>query len=347
MNVQRLIDEIVRQTTVLIAQLSTSAGLRAPLSHLADQVFLELARELDAQGVRRKVAADMFGMALRSYQMKLRRLSEGAERSEVSLWQELYADLSKRSATRAELERRHRVHPPKQIAAALQDMVQSGIAYCSGRGSETLFGLTTEADRRHLSSTEERRVLRDLCWYLVASGAAGTREALHEQLRVDAETADAVIDELLAEGPLIESEQGLRASKFEIGVGAERGWETSVYDHFRAVTTAIAAKVARPVATDDDAIGGGTRSFMVYPEHPAAHEVYALLSETRSRTREVWQRVSEYNERVPPPEDCDRVTFYFGQNVVRGVEADHGEHDGSTRDESGSQGASMDQGVAV
>lgn len=74
MNVQLLIDEIVRQTTVLIAQLSTAAGLRAPLSHLADQVFVELARELDAQGVRRKVVADMFGMALRSYQMKLRRL---------------------------------------------------------------------------------------------------------------------------------------------------------------------------------------------------------------------------------------------------------------------------------
>jgi hypothetical protein len=63
-----LIDAVVRQTTLLIAQLATSAGIRAPLAHLADQVFLELAREIEQQGVSKKVAADMFGIALRSYQ---------------------------------------------------------------------------------------------------------------------------------------------------------------------------------------------------------------------------------------------------------------------------------------
>lgn len=31
-----LIDAIVRQTTLLIAQLATSAGIRAPLANLAD-----------------------------------------------------------------------------------------------------------------------------------------------------------------------------------------------------------------------------------------------------------------------------------------------------------------------
>ena len=66
----------MRQTTVLIAQLSTSSGVRAPLSHVADQVFVELAREIEAQGVRRQVVADMFGMALRSYQKKVHRLVE-------------------------------------------------------------------------------------------------------------------------------------------------------------------------------------------------------------------------------------------------------------------------------
>jgi hypothetical protein len=63
-NLRLVIDGIVRQTTVLIAQLSTTSGLRSPLAHVADQVFLELAREIEAQGVRRPVAADMFGLAL-------------------------------------------------------------------------------------------------------------------------------------------------------------------------------------------------------------------------------------------------------------------------------------------
>ena len=78
MDLKLLIDGIVRQTTVLIAQLSTSAGVRAPLAHVADQVFLELAREIEALGVGRRVAADMFGMALRSYQKKMQRLTESA-----------------------------------------------------------------------------------------------------------------------------------------------------------------------------------------------------------------------------------------------------------------------------
>jgi hypothetical protein len=322
MNVQLLIDEIVRQTTVLIAQLSTSAGLRAPLSHVASQVFLELARELDAQGVRRRVVADMFGLALRSYQTKVRRLSEAHERSGGSLWQDVYTTLAQGSATRAELERRHRPYVPKQIAAALQDMVESGLAYSSGRGAETLFGLTSDADRQHLSATEALRVQRDLCRYLVASGSATTREHLQQQLRLSTEAIDALVSALVAEGYLAQQGSELRARHFELGVGTEQGWETAVLDHFRAVTTAIAAKVSRPIAQADDEVGGSTRSFLVHAEHPCRQEVMNILRETRQRTAEVWTRVSAHNEAFPPPEDADRVTFYFGQNVVRGAAED-------------------------
>jgi hypothetical protein len=65
MNIQLLIDAIVRQTTVLVAELATAGGARAPLAHVANQVFMDLAAELERQGVSRKVSADMFGLALR------------------------------------------------------------------------------------------------------------------------------------------------------------------------------------------------------------------------------------------------------------------------------------------
>src|SRR6185295_9510551 len=87
MNGKLLIDAIVRQTTVLLAQLSTAAGIRAPLAHVADEVFLSLSREIEAQGVGRKVAADMFGMALRTYQKKVQRLTESATEREKTLWE--------------------------------------------------------------------------------------------------------------------------------------------------------------------------------------------------------------------------------------------------------------------
>src|ERR1041384_1380691 len=108
MSVQVLIDSIVRQVTVLIAQLATSGGIRAPLAHVANQVFLELANELEAQGVSRKVSADMFGMALRAYVRKVQRLSESSTERGRTLWEAVYGYLSQhRVVTRKELSERY------------------------------------------------------------------------------------------------------------------------------------------------------------------------------------------------------------------------------------------------
>ena len=48
MNSKLLVDAIVRQTTVLIAQLCTAAGVRAPLAHLAQDGVISLRFEASA-----------------------------------------------------------------------------------------------------------------------------------------------------------------------------------------------------------------------------------------------------------------------------------------------------------
>jgi len=115
MNLKLLIDSIVRQTTVLIAQLATAQGVRAPLAHVANQVFLDLAQELNRQGVSRKVSADMFGLALRTYLRKLQRLDEGATDRGHSLWEAVLRHLQTKSGAvllRTEvLSRFHRDDP--------------------------------------------------------------------------------------------------------------------------------------------------------------------------------------------------------------------------------------------
>src|SRR5678816_1436520 len=104
---QILIDNIVRQTTILIAQLATSGGVRSPLAQLADRVFLDLARELDSQGVSRKVSADMFGMALRAYLRKIQRLNESSTDQGRSLWEAVYEHLRRAGfVTRADVVKR-------------------------------------------------------------------------------------------------------------------------------------------------------------------------------------------------------------------------------------------------
>ena len=142
MNVQLLIDAIVRQTTILVAELATAGGARAPLAHVANQVFADLAAELDRQGVSRKVSADMFGIALRSYQRKVARLRESSTVRGQSLWEAIHDFLTSRGvATRAEVLTHFSQDAEELVSGVLRDLAESGLIYTSGRGVGALFGL--------------------------------------------------------------------------------------------------------------------------------------------------------------------------------------------------------------
>lgn len=319
MHVKLLIDEIVRQTTVLIAQLSTAAGIRAPLSHLADQVFLELAKELEAQGVKRKVVADMFGLALRSYQLKFQRLSEGGH-VETSLWEDIHALLAKGTHTRAEVAEALKTAEANDIIGVLNDLVGSGLAYVSGRGAAAVYGLTSQADRERLTMVDEKQAVYHLLWQLVATGRAHNAEELRRQVSVQETALQEALSALCSDGRIIEQEGRLVAPSFDIPVGAEFGWEAAISDHFRAMVTAIASKLKHGRAAHGDRNGGETLGFLVYDGHPMQQQVYELLHTTRQRLDAVWIQVMEHNRANPPPENADRVTFYFGQSVLSGGE---------------------------
>jgi hypothetical protein len=317
MHVKLLIDDIVRQTTVLIAQLSTAAGIRAPLSHLADQVFLELAKELEGQGVKRKVVADMFGLALRSYQLKFQRLSEGGD-AETSLWEDIHGLLSKGARTRTELSTLLRTAEANDIAGVLRDLVGSGLAYVSGRGASAVYGLTSQADRERLTASDEKNAVYHLVWQLIATGRAKDVDDLRRQVAVSEAALAEALNALLADGRVLEREQHLVAPTFDIPVGAEFGWEAAISDHFRALVTAVGQKLEHGRSESGDRNGGETLGFLVYDGHPMQQEVYELLQTTRGRLDEIWTRVAAYNRINRPPEHADRVTFYFGQSVTVG-----------------------------
>jgi hypothetical protein len=132
-NTQLLIDSIVRQVAVLIAQLPTAGGVRAPVAHLANQVFVDLAHELEAQGVSRKVSADMFGTALRGYLRKLQRLTEGQSDTGRTLWQSVLDYIvATRLATRADILRRFKQDAQLQVSAVLRDLGGPGALRARG-----------------------------------------------------------------------------------------------------------------------------------------------------------------------------------------------------------------------
>jgi hypothetical protein len=322
MNTKLLVDSIVRQTTVLIAQLCTAAGVRAPLAQIADQVFLGLSRELDAQGVGRKVAADMFGLALRSYQKKVQRLTESETQREKTLWEAIIDYLREQgSVPRRRIFERFARDDEDAVAAILNDLVSSGLAYSSGRGGSAVFGLTSAVDRERMADEDLHATLPAMAWLIVYREGPMDAAALEARLGPDATEIGGILEELEREGRVQrDPSTGLyRSSSVTIAVGDRAGWEAAVLDHFQGVAKAIAAKVRLgPQSELAELIGGATLSFDVYRGHPLEREVYCLLASIRAQVNEVWSRLAAHNREHPiADQEKIKVTFYLGQNVER------------------------------
>lgn len=322
MNTKLLVDSIVRQTTVLIAQLCTAAGVRAPLAQIADQVFLGLSRELETQGVGRKVAADMFGLALRSYQKKVQRLTESETLRDKTLWEAIIDYMRDQgSVPRRRIFERFQRDDEHAVAAILNDLVSSGLAYSTGRGQSALFGLTSALDQERMAGEEQRATLPAVVWLIVYREGPLDETALAARLAMDGGALRSILKDLESEGRVQRDPASgcYRSSTVTIAVGDRAGWEAAVLDHFQAVAKAVAAKVKMAAGSElEKLVGGATLSFDVHPGHPMEAEVYQLLAAVRAQVNEVWNRLAAYN-RDHPVSDAQKtkVTFYMGQNVER------------------------------
>jgi hypothetical protein len=311
-------DGVVRQTTVLLAQLSTTAGARSPLAHVADQVFVELAREIESQGVRRQVVADMFGMALRSYQKKMRRLTESASVSEQTLWQGVLNLVEREQPTRSRVLERFQFDGEREVAAVLKDLVRSGLVSVTGNGDEAVYTVTSDGVRDKVQRRQDIDSIANLAWLLIFRREVEARAELAARLGVDEPLASAALDELLRSGRVSELGGRLVSSNVVLPLGAEQGWETAILDHFRTVSVAIATKIRTGFggAKADDRIGGSTFTFTVTPGHPYERDVNELLKRTRLQAQALWDKVAAHNqEHAPDPEQSTRVSFYVGQVV--------------------------------
>ena len=324
METRHLIDSVVQQTTALIAQLATSAGLRAPLAHIADQVFLDLSKEIEQQGVTRNVVADMFGMALRTYQKKVNRLRASATQGEQTLWQGVLGHVREQGgATRTQVLAAFRSDDERHVIAVLSDLVASNLLYATGRGQHAAYRATSVDDQRTLFEELSLETLVHMVWLEIGDQPGCTRIALHERFEGDPERIDEALASLLADGRVQVQRDGdeerFRTQRVLVPVGSEAGWETAVFDHFRAVCGAIAAKLRDGGSSADGRAfkGGSTLSFEVHPDHPHEAEVKALLERTREQLFELWERVSQHNQKHPVEEsERTKVVFYFGQNVI-------------------------------
>jgi hypothetical protein len=284
---------------------------------VADQVFVELAREIEAQGVRRQVVADMFGMALRSYQKKMRRLTESASVSEQTLWQAVLDLVEREEPTRSRVLERFQFDGEREVGAVLTDLLRSGLVSVTGTGNEAAYAVTSHALREKVQRRQDLDSVANVAWLLIFRGEVARRDELAARLGVEPESARAALDELLRSGRVKEEEGKLVSSNVVLPLGGEQGWEAAILDHYRTVAVAIATKVRTGFGGSkvDDRIGGSTFTFTVGPNHPYERDVYELLKRTRLAAQELWDKVAAHNQDHPPGDQSTRVSFYVGQTL--------------------------------
>lgn len=314
-----VIDAVIQQTTILVAQLATAKGVRAPLSHVEDQVFLELANAIEAQGVSRKVAADMFGLALRSYQLKVQRLEESATHRERSLWEAVYGYIAEQGMVRrADVLTEFRHDDGASVKSILQDLVDSELVFQTGTEQERLYRVASREEVEQLALADEERSLPKIAWVELYRNGPRTVQQLATSLAVEEEAAQKALEELRAAGRVSCDEDGrYGCERCYIPRGDMEGWEAAVIDHFQAVVIALTMKMREMTdpTLPKEVVGGSTYSFDLYEGHPYYEEVRALLSKIREELSELAAEVKEYNDEYGRDKVDQKVTFYFGQYI--------------------------------
>jgi hypothetical protein len=329
MHAARLIDALVRQTTVLIATLATASGQRAQLAHVANLVFADLVRELREQGIGNKVIADMFGMALRTYRRKVARLSASQTMQGQSLWEAVLAHVQQRGPlSRADVLRRFARDDETVLRSVLLDLIESGLLQEHGDGDAARLAPTPSApasDPAQQAATLESLVL-------VALHRGGPLELSELASIVPASTPelDAALAQLVESGLCSLEQRGLHkrwsCERCVIGFGDELGWEAAVLDHYQAMVGALVNKLRTGTRRSalGDRVGGSTFVFDLWEGHPLEERALGHLRSMREQGSALRQALDEHAAHSPMPAGAKplRVVAYVGQNVTSTEDGD-------------------------
>ena len=323
MTIDLLIHAIVRQTTLLIAQLATSRGIRAPLAQVANQVFLDLAAELERQRVSRKVSADMFGLGLRTYRRKIQRLNESATDRGRSLWEVMLEFLRARSsATRIQILERFSADDESQVKAVLHDLCESQLVIASGTGPTTSYRAVGGEELVALQQGRGAEGSDELLLAVIFREAPLPLDQIALRCRLAAERVESLLTRLVQEGRVERKERAgvpfYQAKTLVVPIGATAGWEAAVFDHFKALVGTVMGRLGDDsvAPTLDDRVGGSTFTVSVWSGHPLAEEVYGTLGRLRAELSDLRKRVARVNREGGVPDAHSRVVIYVGQSVI-------------------------------
>ena len=323
MSSTRLIDAIVRQTTVLLANLATASGQRATLAGVANQVFSDLVAELKQQGLGNKIIADMFGLALRTYHKKVARLAESRSFAGKSIWEAVLGYVQQRGTLlRSDVLARFQSDDDAVVRGVLSDLVDSGLLYRTGAGDLTSYRAARPDELPALPDQGE--VVAQLLLVALNRDCPLTLPELAEQVAMEERELAPLLAALVQDGRAERFEQDgttrYRCEHVTIGFHDANGWQAAVFDHYQAMVGAVSHKLQLSLiqAKPDERVGGSTYSYDLWRGHPFEADALGVLARFRHEAVALRSRIDAYNRDHAPRTEDDRyrVVSYVGQNLI-------------------------------
>lgn len=306
---------------VMIARLSTARGIRAPLGHVANQVFLDLAGSLQSQGVRHKVIADMFGLTLGAYHGKLRRLQSESESRKRSVWENVIRFLeSHKTVRRSELMHRFRFEDPLVLGSVLQDLVNSEIGFREDEGGDVIYGLHAP-DSFAPPGNLDAEALALSVWVTVHRLGPMTFASLRDHLPMLSETQIKASLETLRKEQRVQKcvEKGaVLYAGTDIFIDGDSDAERigAMIDHYGAVINTLCRSAEESLKTSERKTArGSTYHFDLNAHHVLRDEVLAFFEHVRKQGAELLERVDAENARHTPNASLNRLVFYCGYHL--------------------------------
>lgn len=322
MTVELLIQAIVRQTAVLVAQLATTGGVRAPLSQIANQVFIDLVRELDRLGFSHNLSADLFGLGVRTYRRKIRRVIDTSSERGRFLREEILAYLrSVGLVARVDVLNRFPQDDEVQIRAVLRDLKENQLVFSLGKGKGVLYRAASDDERAAIERKRIDQEAETLHVALMFREGALTVNQIAERAQVEPRAIEAALARLADEGRIErvnqDGEVRYRASSLVVPLGATFGWEAAVFDHYKAVVGTVLGRLAIAApATASDLVGGSTYSIETWQGHPMIDEIQGTLRRLRTELSDLRSRARAINDSVTEKPAAHTVVIYAGQYLV-------------------------------
>jgi hypothetical protein len=316
-----LVDEVVRQTAVLLAELVTRSEERALLSEVQTELLLHLDNELRQRGLSQSARIEALGTTRAAYVQAMKHGRISVTEPSCSLSEAIFRIVTEHGlASREQLAAHFAQDDEERVSGAIERLVGSGLLFRAGRQGAEVLRAPSASDLSQACYLDAETGLDQLVRAVIYREGPLSFAELTQRLNAGEAKLHACLERLGEQRQVSKVNDGnvtrYGAREFSVPLESPTGMEASVLDHLQAVTRALLHRLQLDVTRISDENGVSTYTLDVWESHPYSAEARGLLREFRERVSNLRKRIEAYNAASKASRALRPVRIYFGQRVA-------------------------------